>query len=130
MDKILNITDRLEDKKRKRNEKSHRQKAEALQRIVRCSSCRLSCAMCGSHFDVPDTVCPPASSYPDILPLCDSCGEEYNDFMAISEGKKGSDIFWHNAEWVSLWASWLEYHKAIEGFMNSKEFNKLLKKKD
>ena len=107
----------------------HRQKAEALQRIVRCSSCQLSCAMCGSHFDVPDTVCPPAPPYPEIT-LCDSCREEYNDFMSVSKGKKGSDIFWHNTEWVNLWASWLEFHKAIEGFRNSKEYRELIKKKD
>ena len=129
MNKILNITDRIEDKKRNRDEKLHRQKAEILQRIVQCSSCQLSCAICGAHFDMSDMVCPPPSSCPDMT-LCDSCREEYNDFMAISKGKEGSDIFWHNAEWVNLWDSWLAYHKAIEGFGNSKEFRKLLKKTD
>jgi hypothetical protein len=85
--------------------------------------------MCGAHFDVPEMVCPPATSYPDIT-LCENCQEEYNDFIAISKGKKGSDIYWHNVEWMNLWASWLTYHKAIEGFRNSKEFKELQNKKD
>ena len=125
MDKVLNINDRLQDKKRKRHEELHRQKAEALQRVVQCSSCQLSCAMCDSHFDMPDVVCPPASSYPD-LNLCESCRAEYNDFLEISKGDKDSDIFWHNEEWVGLWAAWLDYHKAIEKFRTSKEFKQLI----
>ena len=83
MDKVLSITDRLKDKKRKKHEELYRQKAETLQRIVQCSSCQLSCAMCGSHFDMPDVVCPPASSYPD-LNLCECCRAEYNDFLEMS----------------------------------------------
>lgn len=129
MDKVLSINDRLEDKKRKEHEELHRQKAEALQRIVQCSSCQLSCAMCGSHFDMPDVVCPPASSYPD-LNLCESCRTEYNDFLELSKGGKDPDIFWHNEEWVSLWSAWLDYHKAIEKFRTSKEFKQLIKESE
>ena len=81
--------------------------------------------MCGSHFDMPDVVCPPASSYPD-LNLCESCRTEYNDFLEISKGDKDPDIFWHNEEWVGLWAAWLDYHKAIEKFRTSKEFKQLI----
>ncbi len=129
MDKILNISDRLKDKKRKEHEEIHRQKAEALQRVVQCSSCQLSCAMCGAHFDVPDLACPPATASTDMT-LCESCRAEYNDFLEISKGAKKADIFWHNEEWVNLWYAWLDYREALEAFRTSKEFMQLIKSSD
>ncbi len=125
MDKILNISDRLKDKKRKEHEEIHRQKAEALQRVVQCSSCQLSCAMCGAHFDVSDLTCPPATSSTDMI-LCESCRAEYNDFLEISKGTKKADIFWHNEEWVRLWYAWLDYRESLEAFRTSKEFRRLV----
>ncbi len=126
MDKVFSITDRLKDKKRKEREESYRQKAETVQRVVQCSSCQLSCAMCGSHLDAPDMSCPPASSYPN-LNLCEYCRAEYNDFLEISGKNKSSDIFWHNKEWMELWSAWIDYHKAIKKFRNSREFERLIK---
>lgn len=125
MDKVLSITDRLKDKKLKEHNESYRQKAATVQRIVQCSSCQLSCAMCGSHLDVPDLSCPQVSSYPN-LNLCDYCRAEYNDFLEMSNGNKRSDIFWHNKEWMRLWSAWVDYHKAIKMFRNSKEFKQLI----
>jgi hypothetical protein len=85
--------------------------------------------MCGSHFDTPDLVCPSAPSYTDLI-LCESCRDEYNDFLEISKGNKNPEIFWHNKEWVRLWSAWLDYHKAIEKFRASKEFKQLIKESE
>ncbi|MBW1901918.1 MAG: hypothetical protein JRJ20_09810 [Deltaproteobacteria bacterium] len=129
MDKVFSITDRLRDKKRKEHEETHRQKAATVQRLVQCSSCQLSCAMCGSHLDAPDSSCPPASSYSN-LNLCECCRAEYNDFLGMSNENKSSEIFWHNKEWMKLWSAWIEYHKAIKKFRNSNEFRRLIKESD
>ncbi len=126
MEKVLNITDRLKDKKRKKDEEIYRQRAETVKRTIQCSSCHLSCAMCGSHLDAPDSCCPNASSYPS-LNLCEYCRAEYIDFLEMSKRNKGSNIVWHNKEWVNMWSAWSEYHKAIERFRNSNEFKKMIK---
>jgi len=129
MDKVLNITDRLKNKKHKENEEVYRQKAETVQRVVQCSSCQLSCAMCGTHLESTESCCPPATSYPN-LNLCEYCRAEYNDYLEMSAGNKRSDIFWHNNEWIKLWSAWVEYHKAIKKFRNSKEFKQLTKESE
>ncbi len=129
MDKVLSLTDRLEDKKRKQNKEIHRQKIETLQRMIQCSSCSLSCAMCGSHLNVPDSPCPSVSSDQNIV-LCQSCCAEYNDYLKISKGNKKSDIFWQNKEWMGLWATWLDYYRAIEKFKSSIEFMQLIERDD
>ena len=126
MDKVLSITDRLKDKKLKEHDEIYRHKAATVQRVVQCSSCQLSCAMCGSHLDAPDLCCPSTSSYLK-LNLCDCCRAEYNDFLDMSKENKRSDLFWHNEEWMKLWSAWIDYHKAIKMFRNSHEFKQLIK---
>ena len=129
MDKVFSITDRLKDKKRKEHEETFRQKAETVQRVVQCSSCQMSCAMCGSHMDTPDSCCPPASSFSN-LNLCECCRAEYDDFLEMSNKNKSPEIYWHNKEWMRLWSAWVEYRKAIGKFRDSNEFRRLIKEFD
>ena len=129
MDKILNLTGRLEDKKRKQQLAVHRQRSETIQRIAQCASCHFKCAMCGHHLNATDSSCPPAFSPPG-LNLCENCRTEFEDFLKISRGQKSSDIFWHNEEWVKLWAAWMDFYQAIGEFGNSAEFAQLIKETD
>ena len=127
MNKILSITERLKDKKRKDHEENMRQKAVTVQKMVQCSSCQFSCAMCGSRLDASDLCCPPASFYPNVN-LCEHCHAEYNDFLEMAKQNRRSNIFWHNEEWMELWSAWVNYHKAIKKFRDSNEFKQLIKK--
>ena len=129
MDKVFSITDRLKDKKRKELEEQYREKAETVQRVVQCSSCHMSCAMCGSHLEASDSCCPPVSSYPN-LNLCEHCRAEYNDFLKMAKENKRSDILWHNKEWMALWSAWIDFRNAIIKFRNSNEFRQLIKESE
>ncbi len=126
MDKVLSITDRLADKKRKQQVELYRNKIETIRRIVQCSSCHFKCAMCGHHLNATDSSCPTAFSPPG-LNLCENCRTEFEDFLKISKGQNLSDIFWHNEEWVKLWAAWMDFYQAIGAFGNSAEFAQLIK---
>ena len=125
MYKILNITERLKDKKRKEQAKLYRHKVETIQRIVQCASCNFKCTMCGYHLNTSDPSCPPALP-PSDLNLCENCRAEFEDFLKMSRGEKTSGIFWHNDEWVKLWAAWMDFHQAIGEFRNSAEFKHLI----
>jgi len=129
MNKVLNITDRLEDRKRKQQAEVHHHKVETIQRIVQCSLCQFRCAMCGYHLNVTDSSCPTASS-PSDFNLCESCRAEFEDFLEMSREKKGSNVFWHNQEWVKLWSAWLDYYQAMGEFRNSTQFKQLSKELD
>ena len=125
MNKVLNITNRLEDKKRKIQAENHRDKMETLQRIVQCSSCHFKCAMCGYHLNTEDES-PAAPSSPPGSYLCESCRAEFKEFLEIKRGKKEADIFWHNKEWMQLWSAWFHFQQAIKDFKDSIEFEQLI----
>ena len=125
MSKVLNITGRLEDKKRQIQAENHRAKMETLQRIVQCSSCHFKCAMCGYHLNAEDESPATLPSTPGIY-LCESCRAEFKEFLEIKSGKKKADIFWHNREWMQLWSAWLHFQQAIKDFKDSIEFEQLI----
>ena len=126
MNNVLNITGRLKEKRQKQQAEVHRHKIETVQRFVQCSSCHYRCAMCGSHVEHTDSSCPSEISFSD-LNLCESCRAEFEDFTKILSGKKGTNVFWHNKEWIKLWSAWLDYIKAIKKFRNSNEFKQVTK---
>jgi ribosomal protein S30 len=124
MSKVLNITGRIDHKKKKQQVKMNRNKLEVVQRLVQCSSCRLRCPMCGKHLESNDSSCPSTSPLPD-LNLCEGCNAELKDYLEMSRGNKGPNVVWHNKEWMEVWTSWLEYQEALRAFQNSPEFKVL-----
>lgn len=126
MEKVININERLEIKKRKKQMQRYRGKIEAIHKLVHCSSCHQKCAMCGhqiGHKNSPDHS--QAANFG--IKFCEDCQGEFEEFISESRGKKRSQIFWHNQEWRHMWSSWLKYRQAINGFLDSPEF-KLLSK--
>jgi hypothetical protein len=121
MTKVLNIEDRLEEKKRKQEVYDQRHKLGTLQRVVQCASCHFRCAMCGYHIEAADSPNPDASSSAGFH-LCESCRAEFEDFLKMKNADKGSHIPWHNNEWKKMWSAWLEYQQAIRRFRNSEEY--------
>jgi hypothetical protein len=125
MEKVLNITARLEDRKRKEQVQEYRDRFEAMQRVLQCSACQYKCAMCNRHIDRSDSSNPPPST-PTEFNLCESCRSEFEAFkLASQEGQVESDVFWHNNEWIELWTCWLNYQRSIDSFRNSFDFNKM-----
>jgi hypothetical protein len=121
MKKILDIADRLEEKRRRKEVEAHRKKLGALQRVVQCAACHFRCAMCGYHLEGADSPHPPASPSHDFH-LCESCRAEFEDFLKMTSSKEGSRIPWHNKEWMKMWSAWVNYQKAIREFRNSGDF--------
>jgi len=125
MEKVLSITARLEDKRRKQQVEAYRDKFEAVQRVLQCSSCHFKCAMCGLHIKGAESSCPPSTASIEAT-LCESCRSEFEAFQKISkEGQTGPDMFWRNDEWVELWARWLDYQRSISNFRNSFDLKQL-----
>lgn len=119
MDKVLNITDRLEDKKRKEQVEAYHDRFETVQRIVHCSACQYKCAMCGRHLEPPDAA-DSACRVDDGFNLCESCHSEYEEFREMERNNTThSNLFWHNTEWKALWAAWCEYQRSISRFKKS-----------
>ena len=121
MNKVHDIADRREEKKREKEVYAHRHKLGTLQRIVQCASCHFRCAMCSYHLEASDSSHPSDSSSTDFN-LCESCRAEYEDFLKMKDTHDESHIPWHNDEWKKMWSAWLEYQLAIRKFRDSGEF--------
>jgi len=121
MTKVLNIADRLEEKKLKQEIYAHRHKLGTLQRIMQCASCHFRCAMCSYHLEAADSHNQPASPSADFH-LCESCRAEFEDFLKMKNANEGTHILWHNKEWKKMWSAWLDYQQAIRRFKISEEY--------
>lgn len=122
--KVLDLSDKLQEKRRKSQSQSYHDRIEKIHEFVKCASCDLRCAMCGYYLDETHSLVPSTPSSPDFN-FCASCRAEFEDFMAVAIGKERSSIFWHNEEWVKLWGVWLDYKKAIHEFRDSQEFRQM-----
>lgn len=122
--KVLDITQRLQEKSLKQHLEANRDKIETAQRIVQCGLCQLKCAMCGYHARSPDSPRQLILS-PFGFSLCEICSAEFEDFLKIKKGKQKADVLWHNQEWVKLWSAWLDFQRTIMDFRDSSEFTQL-----
>ena len=125
VDKIVNLAERLESKRHKKQIERYRGKTETIQKIVQCSSCQIRCAMCGLYLKKEESSTDSLSA-PKGLALCESCRGEFDDFLSVSRGKRQSEVFWHNKEWVKMWSAWINYRKAMTAFIDSPEFKLLM----
>ena len=125
MSNIINIDDKLEEKKRKEQVEYYQEKIDSILRTVQCSSCHLKCAMCGYHIDDLECGCSQSEYFHDFI-LCEECRDEFEDYLDSSRVQGSREFMWHNDEWKKLWASWLQFQKAIKEFRNSAEFRQLM----
>jgi len=124
MEKVVDFTSRLQDRKLRRRKEIHKHRSETVQSAVQCASCQFRCAMCGHHMRETESYALTISAHLECN-LCKVCQAEYEDFLKIFKGKKKADVFWHNEEWRKLWIAWLDYQKAMGEFKNSDEFTRL-----
>ncbi len=129
MDKVLDITGRIEGRKRRQQAEDHRDQIEAIRRLVQCACCEMKCAMCGQHAGGPEATCPDTPS-PLGVNLCENCRAEFEAFLDLSDGHKRPPVFWRNKQWRNLWAAWLQYQEALRDFRNSTEFELLTRELD
>ncbi|MFC1532949.1 hypothetical protein ACFLZG_07270 [Thermodesulfobacteriota bacterium] len=129
MEKIVNIRERIENRKNKNRLKQYQNKIDAIQKVTQCSSCNLKCAMCGKYLDVKDPFYDPDTSDCEYT-FCESCGGEFEDFLSLSKGEENPQVFWHNKEWKKMWSAWLSYQQAIDDFMDTQEYKIMLEELD
>lgn len=122
MDKIVDLKDRIDRQKQRKVFERDREKFEPILKVIQCSSCNFRCAMCGVHINDPEQARDSLRSLGHSF--CESCRMEFEDYLTVIRGE-GSNIFWHNKEWIRMWASWVEHRHAIKAFMNSPEFRLL-----
>jgi len=120
------------DKKRKIKDKEQAEqirmhKILAVRKVLHCTQCASKCEKCGSQMGMSMREGRQASDHRHLpYNFCESCAEEYSDYIARLQGKGNPDYYWHNDAWLDIWQKWIHYQHAIDTFLKSKEFTRLL----
>lgn len=104
-----------------------KRKILAVQKIFQCTQCTFKCEKCGTQIsmdrlNVESTKYNPNSPYR----FCESCSEEYIEYIKQTKGENVSDCYWHNEAWTKVWKTWIDYQGSINRYLKSKEFIQLL----
>ena len=120
------------DKKRKIKEKERSDlirmhKIMAVRKIFHCTHCASKCEKCGSQLGMDsEKTQEPGNKKHIPYNFCESCAEEYSDYIARLQGKGNSEYYWHNEAWLDIWQNWIQYQHSIDTYIKSKEFSRLL----
>ena len=148
---IISIDQKLKLTRQKRAELLRRRKVQAVQKVFQCAQCAFRCEKCGTQISVAEVnVSRPPKPKPAVRPVdpdrskpdrskkgsqekprlpyrfCETCKEEYLEYIAKLNGKGDPNCYWHNMDWLEVWRSWIAYHGSVDQYLRSKEFNQLV----
>lgn len=126
MEKVLNLEERLLEKKQKEQGRLFRRRLDTVRRIVQCSCCELRCAMCGHPVETSEGTCTLNALFADF-PLCGGCRTELDDFLKRQQTIEGPELFWHNQQWMDMWEAWIRFREALGRFRGSKEIRLMMR---
>ncbi len=124
MSKVISLDDKLKLSASQKAGLVRKRKILAVRKVFQCTHCASKCERCGTGLsaDNKGQIDSPRIPYN----FCDSCAEEYIDYIDRLQGKGDSGAYWHNHEWLNVWQVWIEYQGAVDQYLRSKEFRKLL----
>jgi hypothetical protein len=122
--KIISLDDRLKMTEREKAFVERKRKILAVRQVFQCTHCASKCERCGTGLGPENRT---QTDNPRIpYHFCDSCAEEYMDYIDKLQGKGSPEAYWHNHAWMKAWQAWIEYQGAIDHYMRSKEFHQLI----
>jgi hypothetical protein len=126
MSKVIDIEERIKQEQKKKLKVDKGKKLEAVRKLVQCTRCLARCAKCGVQFDTHEMYKRQKGPYR----FCDSCREEFEDFIRVTEKGEDSRFYWHNKEWGAMWQAWVDLQKALKAYGESPEFIDLVREVD
>ncbi|WP_213183599.1 hypothetical protein [Desulfosarcina cetonica] len=125
MGTVISLEKKRECTQDKREADIRKQKLLAVRKIFRCTHCMSKCEKCGIPITVDNRPKIPAYRIP--YTFCEGCAEEYVDYIDTLKGMGNKALYWHNDAWIKVWSTWIEHQGAVDSYMKSKEFERLLK---
>ena len=124
MGNIISLDTKLKCNRDQQDAIIRKRKLLAVRKIFRCTHCTAKCEKCGVQIMADNRPDVPAFRVP--YTFCDSCAEEYVDYIEMLKGNGDSTVYWHNDTWMKVWATWIEHLGAVDSYLKSKEFERLL----
>lgn len=127
MGNVISLSEKQLVTKAQRAARIKKQKSMAVQKVFQCIHCTLKCEKCGIQIlrDGGKT-----QKNPNCLRIpyrfCESCSEEYIDYIDRLKGFGDPDCYWRNENWLQVWKKWIDYQGAVDRYLKSKEFTQLM----
>jgi hypothetical protein len=123
---IISIEEKIRLSEKQKAEIIKRQKIMAVRKVFQCTHCLLKCEKCGTQMDAPSAGQAAPKHVRIPYRFCESCSEEYIDYIDRLHGKGDPDCYWRNDLWLQSWKAWIDYQGAMDRYLKSREFVKLL----
>jgi len=124
---IINIEKKRQHSKEKKAEIIKKRKLLAVQKVFQCTHCAFKCEKCGTQINPEERAQESENGRVKVTHrFCDSCSEEYIDYIERLNGRGDPDCYWHNDFWLESWRRWIDYQGVIDSYLKSKEFVQLL----
>jgi len=124
--KIISLERKRNSDQKRKAETLRSRKTAAVQKTFQCIRCEFRCQKCDSPIDL-DKLGETEKDLRVPYRFCTTCTEEYLDFIERLQGRGNTDCYWHNASWLEQWKRWIDYQGAMDSYVKSKEFKRLLK---
>ena len=124
---IISLDNRLQSLKKQKDHHNRKKKLLVVRKVFQCTHCNFKCEKCGTQINTEQG--DGEKSLTGIrIPyrFCESCSEEYRDYINQLKGGGDPDYYWHNAEWLDVWQKWIEYQATLDRYLKSKGFVRLL----
>ena len=124
---IISIDHKIQLSKNKKEELIKKRKISAVQKVFQCTHCTFKCEKCGTQMSMSHESGAIIKKDPRIpYRFCESCSEEYLDYIERLKGGGDIDRYWHNDDWLKVWRAWIDYQSSIDSYLKSKEFLQLM----
>ncbi|MCK4620176.1 MAG: hypothetical protein KAT52_09535 [Desulfobacterales bacterium] len=97
---IISLDSKLQLTRDKKANLIKKRKILAIQKVFQCTRCSFKCEKCGSQISLAHQKKNDSRNIKISYRLCESCMEEFNDYIEKIKGKGDSDSYWHNDAWI------------------------------
>lgn len=122
MNKVIPLNDKIKLNAAQKAEQLRKRKVRAVYKVFQCTQCSSKCERCGAAVAVSVQ----KTESPAPYHFCAGCAEEYADYIRKLQGQDNPEAFWHNHQWLNVWQTWIAYQGAVDQYLKSKEFRRLL----
>jgi hypothetical protein len=121
---IISLENKFQEVRDKKVADDRRRKLQAVRSVLQEAKGILTCEKC--HHVLGDEALHRERDLRVPYLFCGSCAEEYIDYIERLQGRGDEACYWRNRQWFDIWKRWIEYRGAIDTYLRSKEFRRLL----
>jgi len=121
---VISIEGKLQLTRDKQAELVRKRKIAAVRKVFQCTHCSFKCEKCGTQMAAKREKRDTHARIP--YRFCESCTEEYLEYIERLQGGGDPDRYWHNDAWLAVWQAWIDYQSSLDTYLKSKEFLMLL----